>query len=168
MKTKVLLLLPALAAALLALPATHAEPPKTAEAPPVRMVRQLTLADATLMAEAARKHAAENGWNVVITVVDAGGHLLLLHRMDGTQTGSIEIAIRKAESSVHFKRPTKNLQDLIAQDGLTHVMTLPNLTAVEGGLPVTHNGEIIGAIGISGVTAAQDGLIAAAAIAAFP
>jgi len=153
--------------ALLALPSTHAEPKETASISPIRMVRQLTLADAQRIADAAQKHAAENGWNVVITVVDGGGHLLVLRRMDGTQTGSLDIAIRKAESAFHFKRSTKDLEDLIARDGLAHVMTLPNVTAVEGGLPVIHNGEVIGAIGISGVTSAQDGIIAAAGAASF-
>jgi methylglyoxal reductase len=161
------LVLPFLTAALLAFPPIHAETGAVRNAPPVRMVRQLTLADAQRIAEAAQSHAAGNGWNVVITVVDGGGHLLVLRRMDGTQTGSIDIAIRKAESAFHFKRPTKDLQDLIARDGLTFVMTLPNVTAVEGGLPVIHNGEVIGAIGVSGVTAEQDGMIAAAAVAAF-
>jgi glc operon protein GlcG len=165
MKTN--LLLPILTATLLALPFVHAESGGAGNAPPVRMVRQLTLADAQRIAEAAQIHAAENGWNVVITVVDGGGHLLVLRRMDGTQTGSINIAIRKAESAFHFKRSTKDLENLIARDGLAHVMTLPNVTAVEGGLPVIHNGEVIGAIGISGVTSAQDGIIAAAGVASF-
>jgi len=145
----------------------HAQSSETESVPPIRMVRQLTLADAQRIADAAQHHAAENGWNVVITIVDGGGHLLVLRRMDGTQTGSLDIAIRKAESAFHFKRPTKDLQDLIARDGLTYVMTLPNVTAVEGGLPVIHNGEVIGAIGISGVTAEQDGIIAAAGVASF-
>jgi len=165
MKTN--LLLPFVALVLLVLPSTHADTSETKDPPPVRMVRQLTLADAQRIADAAQKHAAENGWNVVITVVDGGGHLLVLRRMDGTQTGSLDIAIRKAESAFHFKRSTKDLQDLIARDGLAHVMTLPNVTAVEGGLPVIHNGEVIGAIGISGVTSEQDGIIAAAAVASF-
>jgi len=165
MKTN--LLLPILTATLLALPFVHAESGGSGNASPVRMVRQLTLADAQRIAEAAQNHASENGWNVVITVVDGGGHLLVLRRMDGTQTGSINIAIRKAESAFQFKRSTKDLENLIARDGLVHVMTLPNVTAVEGGLPVIHNGEVIGAIGISGVTSAQDGIIATAGVASF-
>jgi len=86
---------------------------------------------------------------------------------DGTQIGSLDIAIRKAVAAVHFKRPTKDLQDLIAKDNLTFVLSLPNVTAVEGGLPILHDGQVIGAIGISGVTAAQNGIIAAAGITAF-
>jgi uncharacterized protein GlcG (DUF336 family) len=160
-------LIPALTAALLAISPIFAVAGHAEGAQPVRMVRQLTLADATRLADAAQKHAAGKGWNVVITVVDGGGHLLVLRRMDGTQTGSIDIAIRKAESAFHFKRSTKDLQDLIARDGLSHVMTLPNVTAVEGGLPVVHDGQVIGAIGISGVTAEQDGVIAAAGVTAF-
>ena len=161
------ILLTILNIAILTLPTTQAQTTDPENTPPVRMIRQLTLADAQRIADAAQHHAAENGWNVVISIVDGGGHLLVLRRMDGTQTGSIDIAIRKAESAFHFKRPTKDLQDLIARDGLTFVMTLPNVTAVEGGLPVIHDGEVIGAIGISGVTAEQDGIIAAAAVAEF-
>lgn len=157
----------AMTAALLAAPPIHAEPENAGNATPVRMIRQLTLDDAQRIADAAQKRAAEDDWNVVIAVVDGGGHLLVLRRMDGTQTGSIDIAIRKAESAFHFKRSTKALQDLIAENGLAHVMTLRNLTAVEGGLPVFHDGQVVGAIGISGVTAAQDGVIAAAALESF-
>jgi len=133
----------------------------------IQTIRLLGLEDARQVADAAQTRAAQDGWNVVITVVDAGGHLIYLRRMDGTQLGSIDIAIRKAEAAVHFKRPTKALQDLIAEDNLTFVLSLPNVTAVEGGVPIHHDGKVIGAIGISGVTAAQDGIIAAAGVEGF-
>ena len=127
----------------------------------------LTLYDAQRISNAAMVRAAKDKWDVAIVIVDAGGHLVSLRRMDGTQLGSIDIAIRKAVSAVEFKRPTKDLQDLIAKDGLTFVLSLPNVTAVEGGLPILHNGHVIGAIGISGATAAQDGIIAAASLENF-
>lgn len=130
-------------------------------------VRLLTLEDAQRISDAAMARAAKDKWDVAIVIVDAGGHLISLRRMDGTQLGSIDIATRKAVSAVEFKRPTKDLQDLIAKDGLTFVLSLPNVTAVEGGLPILHNGQVIGAIGISGATAAQDGIIAAAGLAVF-
>lgn len=133
----------------------------------IQSIRMLTLEDAQVLANAAQARAAQDDWTVAIAVVDAGGHLLVFRRMDGTQIGSSEIAIRKAESAFLFKRPTKDLEDLIARDGLAHVMTLRNVTAVEGGLPIIHGGQVIGAIGISGVTAAQDGIIAAAGVDAL-
>lgn len=154
-----------LAAALIFLPAQlHAEKPEAAEAA-YPTVRLLTLADARRIVDAAEARAARDNWDVAIVIVDAGGHLMYLRRIDGTQTGSIDIAIRKAVAAVEFKRSTKDLQDLIAEDSLTYVLSLPNVTAVEGGLPIVHDGHVIGAIGISGVTAAQDGVIAAAGIA---
>jgi uncharacterized protein GlcG (DUF336 family) len=132
-----------------------------------KTVRLLTLDDAQRISDAAMARAAKDKWDVAIVIVDAGGHLVSLRRMDGTQLGSIDIATRKAISAVEFKRPTKALQDLIAEDGLTFVLSLPNVTAVEGGLPILHNGHVIGAIGISGATAAQDGIIAAAGLQNF-
>ena len=156
-----------LAAALVFLPAQlQAEKPESTQAthPTVRL---LTLADAQRIADAAQTRATQDNWDVAIIIVDAGGHLMYLRRIDGTQIGSLDIAIRKAVAAVHFKRPTKDLQDLIAKDNLTFVLSLPNVTAVEGGLPILHDGQVIGAIGISGVTAAQDGIIAAAGVAAF-
>jgi len=131
-------------------------------------IRLLTLGDARRIVDAAEARAAQDGWNVVIVIVDAGGHLTYLRRMDDAQLGSIDIAIRKAVAAVQFKRSTKELQDLIAEDNLTYVLSLPNVTAVEGGLPILNDGQVIGAIGISGVTAAQDGIIAAAGVAASP
>jgi uncharacterized protein GlcG (DUF336 family) len=130
-------------------------------------IRLLTLDDAQRISDAAMARAGKDKWDVAIVIVDAGGHLISLRRMDGTQVGSIDIAIRKAVAAVEFKRPTKALQDLIAKDGLTFVLSLPNVTAVEGGLPILHNGQVIGAIGISGATAAQDGIIAAAGLENF-
>jgi len=147
-----------------------ANPPAEQTAPSgrqVQTIRLLTLEDARRIADAAQARAVQDNWTVAIAIVDAGGHLVVFGRMDGTQIGSSEIAIRKAESALFFKRPTKALEDLIAKDGLAHVMTLRNVTAVEGGLPIMHDGQVIGAIGISGVTAAQDGIIAAAGLEAF-
>jgi glc operon protein GlcG len=137
------------------------------EITPFKTIRLLTLDEAQLISDAAVARAAKDKWDVAIVIVDAGGHLVSLRRMDGTQVGSIDIAIRKAVSAVEFKRPTKDLQDLIAKDGLTFVLSLPNVTAVEGGLPILHNGHVIGAIGISGATASQDGIIAAAGLENF-
>jgi glc operon protein GlcG len=117
-----------------------------------------------LLAAAAFKEAKSNGWNVTIAIVDDGGHTIYLAKMDGCQIGSVNIAQHKAVGAVNFKRPTKAMQDFV-KDGNTHMLGLPGLVPVEGGLPIVLLGHIVGAIGISGVTSAQDGLVAAAALA---
>ncbi|MHC4510530.1 MAG: GlcG/HbpS family heme-binding protein [Planctomycetota bacterium] len=79
--------------------------------------------------------------------------------MDGVQTGSIEVAIRKAKTAVAFKRPTRLFEQAVA-DGRTVLVALPNGMPFEGGVPITVGDEVIGAVGVSGVTAQQDGMIA--------
>lgn len=123
----------------------------------------LGLAEAVKITDAAEKRARQDNWNVVIAIVDAGGHLISLKRMDGTQIGSVEVALKKAQAAVYFKRPTKVFQERV-EAGAYGVMSLPNVIPVEGGLPIEHEGRIIGAIGVSGVTSEQDGIIAQAGI----
>lgn len=119
------------------------------------------------IAAAAEAYARENDWNVVIAIVDDGGHLLYLQRMDGAQIGSIEVAIRKAQSSVNFKRPTKAFQDRVNSGG-NALLTLPGAMVFDGGAPIVHEGHYLGGIGVSGVTAEQDGFIAGAGASALP
>ncbi|CAN5392166.1 heme-binding protein [soil metagenome] len=126
----------------------------------------LGLADAVRITDAAEKRARQDKWNVVIAVVDAGGHLISLKRLDGTQIGSVEVAIKKAQAAVYFKRPTKAFQERV-EAGAYGVMSLPNVMPVEGGIPIEHEGKIIGAIGVSGVTSEQDGIIGQAGISAL-
>lgn len=123
--------------------------------------KALSLAAAKKIAGAAEAEAAKNKWNVVIAVVDEGGHLLYLQRMDGTQTGSVDVAIKKARTAQSFKRPTKVFEDAIS-GGRTAILGLDGALPLEGGLPLMAAGQLIGAIGVSGVTAQQDGLIAKA------
>ncbi len=125
--------------------------------------RVLTLSEAELMVKAAEKRAKQDNWNVVISVVDAGGHLICLHKMDGTQIGSVEVSQKKAKAAVYYNRPTKVFQDQVSS-GNNAIMLLPNVVASEGGVPILHEGKVIGAIGVSGVTSAQDGIIANAAL----
>jgi uncharacterized protein GlcG (DUF336 family) len=127
----------------------------------------VTLAQARTVAAAAEAVAAENAWNVVIAVVDSGGHLVLLQRMDNTQFGSVEVARQKAWSAAAFRRPTKAFQDVLAAggDGL-RILEIEGAQALEGGVPLVADGKIIGAIGVSGVTGEQDAQIAAAGAAA--
>jgi glc operon protein GlcG len=126
----------------------------------------LTLEDAKRIADAAEERANQDNWTVVISIVDAGGHPILLRRIDGTQLGSIDIALEKAQTAVYYKRPTKAFQDGVS-GGNYGIMALPNVLPFEGGVPITRNGEIIGGIGVSGVTAQQDGIIAEAGINAL-
>ncbi|MBS9523354.1 heme-binding protein [Litoribacter alkaliphilus] len=129
--------------------------------------RALDLEAAQKISDAAEERARQDNWNVVIAILDEGGHLLALRRMDGTQVGSVEVAIAKAKTSVYFKRSTKVFEDG-AKSGNSHLMSLPNVVAVEGGLPIKDGDRVIGAIGISGVTSEQDGIIAEAALKAWP
>lgn len=126
----------------------------------------LTLADAERMTAAARVAAVENNWNVVIAVVDDGGHLISLQRMDGTQKGSVRVAEQKARTAIMFKRPTKAFEDAVLQ-GRPVMMTMPDAICLEGGLPLVRDGVYLGAIGVSGVLSSQDGVVAAKGAAAL-
>jgi uncharacterized protein GlcG (DUF336 family) len=125
--------------------------------------KSLTLAAAKEIAAAAEKEAASNKWNVVIAILDDGANLVYLQRMDETQIGSIDIAIAKANTAIRLKRPSKALEDAVA-GGRNAILALPGVVPVEGGIPITVDGKIIGAIGVSGVTSQQDGQIAAAGL----
>jgi len=119
----------------------------------------LTLDDAQRISLAARRAAAERNWTVVVAVVDDGGHLIALERMDGTQKGSVRVAEQKARTAILFKRPTKVFEDGVAQ-GRPGLATMPDVICLEGGLPLIRDGIHVGAIGISGMKAAEDGIIA--------
>lgn len=129
--------------------------------------KALTLAAAKKVAAAAEAEARKNNWNVVIAILDEGGHLVYLQRMDGAQIASVEIALKKAESAVRFKRPTKAFEDQLV-GGRTAILKLPGAMPFEGGLPILAGEQVIGAIGVSGVTSQQDGQIAKAGLAALP
>lgn len=121
----------------------------------------LTLDGARTVAAAAEAEAKKNNWNVVIAVVDDGGNLLYLQRIDGTQTGSIQVAIEKARTAQSFKRPTKVFEDAIA-GGRNALLGLHGALPIEGGLPIIVGGQLVGAIGVSGVKSTEDGQIAKA------
>jgi len=121
----------------------------------------LTLDGAKKVAAAAEAEAKKNNWNVVIAIVDDGGHLIYLQRIDGTQTGSIEVAIQKARTSQAFKRPTKVFEDAIA-GGRNALIALHGALPLEGGLPIVVGGQVVGAIGVSGVKSTEDGQVAKA------
>lgn len=117
--------------------------------------KTVSLAAAKKMAAGAEAEAVKNNWTMVISILDDGGNLVDLERMDGTQLGSIEVSQAKARTALQFKRPTKAFQDLVDKDQ-PHLMTLDHITAVQGGLPIIAEGKVIGAIGASGGTSPQD------------
>jgi uncharacterized protein GlcG (DUF336 family) len=123
--------------------------------------------------EVARKAAAaalaegkKNGWFVAAAVVDTGGILVHFERLEGTQNGSSEVAIEKARTSALFRRPSKAFEDVVA-GGKTNYLRLPGAVPIEGGLPIVVDGRIVGAIGVSGATSAQDGQCAKAGLDAI-
>ena len=124
----------------------------------------LTLAAARKIVAAAEAEALKHAWPVVIAVVDDGGNLICLQRLDNAQFGSVDIAIQKAKSVVAFKRPTKAWEELLAS-GQQRVLGLPGVMSSEGGVPLTWKGQIVGAIGVSGVKPSEDGQIARAGAA---
>jgi len=129
--------------------------------------KALTLEVAKELGAVAEKAAAANKWTMVTAILDDGGNLIYLSRMDETQIGSIEVAIQKARSAISFKRPTKAFEDAVA-GGRTAILKLPVAMPIEGGLPITVDGKIIGAIGVSGGTSPQDGEVGKAALDALP
>jgi len=126
--------------------------------------KTITLEGAKLIAAAAHAEAQKNSWNMVIAVVDDGGHTIYLERMDNAQIGSVLIAQEKAAGAVRFKRATKAIEDMVS-GGRTALLGLPGVIPIEGGVPLIVEGQVIGAIGVSGGTSTQDGLVAAAGLA---
>lgn len=127
--------------------------------------KALTLEAAKQIAAAAEAEARKNNFTMVISIVDDGGHLIYLERMDGTQIGSVEVSQEKAMTAIKFKRPSKALEDTVS-GGRNAILKLPGATPIEGGLPLMAGNEFIGAIGVSGGTSPQDGQVAAAGVAA--
>jgi uncharacterized protein GlcG (DUF336 family) len=126
----------------------------------------LTLDDAKRMAAAGETEARNHGWNVVIAVCDDGGHLLLLHRLDGVAPISAYIAPEKARAAAMGKRETKVYEDMINQ-GRNAFLSAPLQGMLEGGVPVLVDGHVVGAVGVSGVKSSEDAQVAKAAIAAL-
>jgi uncharacterized protein GlcG (DUF336 family) len=125
----------------------------------------IPLATAKRLVDAAEAEAARNGWVMVIAIVDSGANLVLLHRMDQAQYGSIEIAQAKARSALNFRRPTKTFEDGVAQGGIgLRVLNVEGICPLEGGVPIVVDDRMVGAIGVSGAMSHQDGQVAAAAL----
>lgn len=128
----------------------------------------ITLDQAMQVAHAAREEAVRHGWPMVIAVVDSGAHLVLQHRLDQAQLGSIEVARQKAETAVRFLRPSKLFQDAVSQAGIhLRLLGMSNLIPLDGGIPLMLDGAVIGAIGVSGMQSEQDAQVAQAGVNAL-
>ena len=123
--------------------------------------KSLTLAAAKEIGNAAEAKARELNFTNSIAVVDDGGNLIYQVTMDGTQSGSINVAQQKALAALRFKRSTKLFQDMVCGDK-PHMAFLPGAVPVEGGLPLLVDGQIYGAIGVSGMPSDKDGIVAQA------
>jgi glc operon protein GlcG len=123
----------------------------------------ISLENAKKAAAPALAEARKNNWTMAVAIVNPDGTLVYFEKMDGTQNGSAQVAIDKARSAALFKRPTKAFQDAVAAggDGL-RILRLEGASPVEGGIPLVADGKIVGAIGVSGATSAQDGQCAKA------
>ncbi|MBL6613734.1 MAG: heme-binding protein [Reyranella sp.] len=152
----------ALAAVLVASPLAAQTPPPP---PPYGVGIGFDAAKKALAA--AEAEAKKNNWNVAIAIVDSSAKLVAFSKMDNTQHASVDIAIGKAVTANNFKRPTKALQDGIAQGGVNlRILGQPGVTPLEGGVPIVVDGKIVGAIGASGVLSNQDAEVAMAGAAA--
>jgi len=165
MRSERLLSLVVGAALMLAATSVSAQQPAAAPPPPPPYGAAISLEQAKKVMAGAEAEAKKNNWNVVIAVLDSGGNLVMLQRMDGAQFGSIEVAREKAYSAVAFRRPTKAFEDALGQGGVNlRVLRLPGASPLEGGLPIVVDGKLIGGVGVSGVQATQDAQIGRAGI----
>jgi uncharacterized protein GlcG (DUF336 family) len=129
--------------------------------------KMLTLEAARVLLAAAEAEARRNEWRVVIAVVDDGGHAILIARLDGAQWSSIETALEKARAAVAWKRPTRLLEESI-NGGRTAFLSIgQGMALLQGGVPIEVDGAIVGAVGVSGVKAADDEVVALAGVHAL-
>ena len=124
------------------------------------------LDQAKALAAAAVAEARKHNWTIVVAIVDTGGHPGFPRGVGHPPVASVDVATRKAWAANGLKQPTKDFEDA-AQGGRVVTLSLPGVVPIEGGLPIVVDGKIVGAIGISGATSAQDGQAAAAALAAL-
>ena len=136
--------------------------------PAIATHKALTLDGARALVTAAQKVARERHTTGAVAVVDEGGNLIALDRLDGTFAAAANIAIGKARTAAQFKKPTRFFEDVIAK-GRTAMTALPDFTPLGGGLPLTVDGQVVGAVGVSGAASAkEDEELAAIAAAALP
>jgi glc operon protein GlcG len=131
----------------------------------MRMKPCLTADDARRIIAAAKVEAEKNSWTVSIAVVDDGGIMLALERMDGAFPASADIAFRKAWTAAMVRLPTKTMEDMVKERPA--LVAFPGQLRVQGGLPIRHDGECVGAVGVSGVASHQDEQVAQAGLTAL-
>ena len=128
----------------------------------------ISLEAAKRVMAAAEAEAHANDWPMVIAIVDSGGNLVMLHRLDHAQHGSVLIAQEKARCAVNFKRPTKAFEDALAEGGHNlRILAAPGMMPLEGGQPLIAGGKIVGAVGVSGMRSTQDAQVAEAGVRAL-
>jgi glc operon protein GlcG len=143
--------------------ATPAPAAQTVTPPPYGAPITLEMAKKVMVA--AEAEAEKNKWPVVITILDSGGNIVMLHRYEDAQLASLPLAEGKARTALMFKRPSKALEDAIAAGGAgLRFAALPNITPLAGGNLIVVDGKIVGAIGVSGVTSAQHAQIVQAGL----
>ena len=138
-------------------PAAPSPPPTTPYGPPI------TLEAAKKVMAAAEAEAVKNNWSMAIVILDSTSHMVMFHKLDNTQYGSIGIAEDKANTALNFRRPSKVFEDLVAQGGIgMRTLGLRGATPIDGGFPIIADGKVIGAIGVSGAAGTQGAQVAKA------
>ena len=133
---------------------------------PIPYGLSVSVENAKKAAAIALDEARKGNWKMAVAVVDTGGVLVYYEKMDNTQIGSADLAIDKARTAVRFKRPSKVFQDLVAGGGAgLRILGLPGAVPIEGGVPLVMDGQIVGAIGVSGDSSDHDGICAQAGAA---
>ncbi|WP_454760720.1 GlcG/HbpS family heme-binding protein [Caulobacter segnis] len=142
--------------------------PAAAPAPapqPAYSARVISLAEAKTVVAAAEAEARKNNWSMVIVILESNGAQVLAEKMDGAQYGSNGVALKKAQTSANFRRPSSFFQEQVKSGTLNPIFS--GATAVEGGELILSDGKIVGSIGVSGGSAAQDGVVARAGAGAL-
>jgi uncharacterized protein GlcG (DUF336 family) len=139
-----------------AIPATAQQPAAPAPPPTTPYGAPITLEAAKKAMAAAEAEAMKNNWPLAIVIVDSGGNLVMLHKLDNTQYGSIRVAEGKARTALDFRRPTKVFEEGLAAGGIGLRILSLGVTAAEGGMPIIVDGKVVGAIGASGALSTQD------------
>jgi glc operon protein GlcG len=136
---------------------------------PLRLPQRptLSLEAARVALAAAEAEALRNGWRVVIAVVDEGGHTIVLARLDGAQWSSVDTSVSKARAAVAWKRPSRMLEESVNQGRTAFLSITQGMAVLQGGVPIEIDGVIVGAVGVSGVKAADDEVIALAGVNAL-
>jgi len=119
------------------------------------------LAQAKKVMAAAEAEAMRNGWSMVIVIMDSADHVVMQEKLDNTQYGALAGAEDKARSALHIRRPTKDLEEVLARGGIgLRYLALRGAMPLEGGMPILVDGKIVGSIGVGGGTSVQDGQVA--------